>query len=157
MLRLRKGDGAPLLSIKQQAATVRKEWERRIAGDEPQSRDWRGTPVEPLLKRKTARANLRPLFATVIDRASFETEYDGALIEVALDRGEIKHDGRELPVSEIELELKRGAPEAVFALARVLAGHASLRLGLLSKGERGQLLNNRKWGAPRTATPPRAL
>src|SRR5207253_5435420 len=69
VLRLRKGDGAPLLSIKQQAATVRKEWERRIAGDEPQSRDWRGTPVEPLLKRKTARANLRPLFATVIDRA----------------------------------------------------------------------------------------
>ena len=107
-LRLRKGDGLPLLSVKQQATIVRKEWERRVASDGLQPKDWRGTPVEPLLKKKNARSGLRPLFTTVIDRASFETEYDGASIEVAFDRGEIKHDGRELPVSEIELELKHG-------------------------------------------------
>src|SRR6266508_5022112 len=58
VLRVRKGDGNPLLSVKQQAgaAIVRKEWERRISGDEPQLKDWRGTPVEPLLRESNMRA-----------------------------------------------------------------------------------------------------
>jgi triphosphatase len=155
VLRLRKGDGAPLLSVKQAGgAIVRKEWECRISGDARQSKDWRGTPIEPLLKAESTRALLRPLFTTVIDRASFDTEYEGAVIEVAFDRGEITHDGRELPVSEIEFELKRGQPEAVFKLARELAGHAPLRLGLLSKGERGHLLNSGHWEAVQPATTP---
>jgi triphosphatase len=156
VLRVRKGDGNPLLSVKQHAggAIIRKEWERRIRGDEPQPKDWRGTPVEPLLKQSDTRSLLRPLFTTVIDRAAFEVEYDGALIEVAFDRGEIKHDGRELPVSEIEFELKRGGREAPFSLARMLARHAPLRLGLLSKGERGQLLSSGCWGMPYAATTP---
>jgi triphosphatase len=156
MLRLRKGDGAPLLSVKQETGTaiVRKEWERRIKGDQPQAKDWRGTPLQSLLTEKGAQLSLRRLFTTVIDRAVFNCEYDGALIEVALDRGEIKHDGRELPVSEIELELKHGNPGAVFALARELANHAPLRLSFLSKGERGRLLESGKWASPGLPTRP---
>src|SRR5207249_6780598 len=46
-------------------------------------------------------------------------------------------------------------PGAVFALARELAGHAPLRLGLVSKGERGQLLNDNAWGSPRPPTRPK--
>src|SRR5262245_5159628 len=52
VLRLRKGDGPPLLSVKQEpgGAIVRKEWERRIAGKAPTAKGWRNTPIEPLLK-----------------------------------------------------------------------------------------------------------
>jgi triphosphatase len=156
VLRLRKGDGAPLLSVKRAAGNgiARKEWERRINGNQPQAKDWRGTPLQSLLAEKGARTPLRQLFVTVIDRAAFNCEYDGALIEAVFDRGEIKHDGRELPVSEIELELKHGDPGAVFALARELADHAPLRLGVVSKGERGRLLTSGEWGSPHAQTRP---
>ena len=44
---------------------------------------------------------------------------------------------RELPVSEIELELKEGSPESLYRLALDLNDIAALRVGFESKSERG--------------------
>src|SRR5690606_41184005 len=61
----------------------------------------------------------------------------GAQIEVALDVGEIRAGGRSQPICEIELELKAGQPDALFALALVWAGRLDCLPFDVSKAERG--------------------
>ena len=60
-----------------------------------------------------------------------------AQIEVAFDRGAIRADGRETPICEIELELKRGEPRALFELAQSMRALAPVRLQPLDKAARG--------------------
>jgi inorganic triphosphatase YgiF len=43
-------------------------------------------------------------------------------------------------LSELELELKRGAPPDLFAFAKALAACLPLRLGIRTKAERGYAL-----------------
>jgi triphosphatase len=83
---------------------------------------------------------LAPVFATNVKRVTRLIERDGATIEAALDQGELLADDRRAAVSELELELKAGAPRVLFDLARDLAAHAPLRLSLVSKAERGYAL-----------------
>lgn len=61
----------------------------------------------------------------------------GDRIELALDRGALRADGRDAPVSEIELELKEGAPASLYRVALDLNEIAVLRVGYKSKSERG--------------------
>src|SRR5262249_16443371 len=61
----------------------------------------------------------------------------GEEIELALDRGSIVAEAGREPVAEAELELKRGAPAALFALARTLAEDLPIKVGRLSKSTRG--------------------
>ena len=54
-----------------------------------------------------------------------------------LDCGEVVAGERRSPVCEIELELKSGDPAALFAFARRIDAVVPIRLGVLSKAERG--------------------
>lgn len=45
----------------------------------------------------------------------------GCVVEIALDRGVLTGGGRELPLCEVEVELKAGSEDAVVAFARELA------------------------------------
>jgi triphosphatase len=65
---------------------------------------------------------------------------DDARIDVALDRGDIVAGDRRTPLSEIELELVEGTPAALFSFARKIDAVAPVRLGVLSKAERGYRL-----------------
>jgi len=66
----------------------------------------------------------------------------GAVIELALDEGEIIADGgaRRLPLLELELELKQGPPAALLAVAARWVQRFDLVLDVRSKSERGHLL-----------------
>ncbi|MEO8407622.1 MAG: CHAD domain-containing protein, partial [Oxalobacteraceae bacterium] len=64
----------------------------------------------------------------------------GAEVELALDQGEVVHAATSLPISEIELELKSGAPAELFAFALELQQALPLRVGNISKAERGYAL-----------------
>jgi inorganic triphosphatase YgiF len=66
--------------------------------------------------------------------------YGEAEIELALDQGEVSGGRRVSPISEVELELKAGRPEALFELARDLAKAAPLYLSFDTKSARGQAL-----------------
>jgi inorganic triphosphatase YgiF len=57
--------------------------------------------------------------------------------------------GNELPVSEIEIELLAGTPASAIALARRIAAEVPVKLGVMSKAERGFALAD---GALSTAT-----
>jgi inorganic triphosphatase YgiF len=156
-LRVRKQDKNALLSIKQAGSlgSGREEWERPIDGDEPNANDMSGSPAERLLQKNGSDARLSPLYTVAVDRASFLVKEGSAQIEIAVDRGEIKRDGAELPVCELELELKKGDPRQLFALAQRFIDKAPLRLSLVSKGDRGDRMVNGSWGRPVVASTPK--
>lgn len=81
-----------------------------------------------------------PLFETRVTRSSWTVSAGHGLVEVALDRGAIRAGLRRLPVSEIELELVAGSPEAVFELAGELLRSVPADLAIASKADRGLAL-----------------
>ena len=65
---------------------------------------------------------------------------DGARIEWSLDEGRIVAGERVHPIAELELELKAGDPQALYAAARDWQARHGLWLDAISKAHRGTLL-----------------
>jgi inorganic triphosphatase YgiF len=97
------------------------------------------TPLGDVLSRREL-AFLRPVFEVEVKRITRSVEIDGAIIEIALDRGCARAEGRRSPIGEVELELKIGSPRALFTLARECASIARLELCFISKAARGYAL-----------------
>ena len=128
----------------------RPEWEWETAGLEPDLSLIGDTPAGTCLEGR-ARAELKPLFRTRIDRIHYLVPNGTSQIELAIDLGEIETDSRWSPVHELELELKRGKPADLFRLARHLAAEFPLRLAVKTKAERGYDLAKGVAGGPEKA------
>jgi inorganic triphosphatase YgiF len=157
-LRVRRSGEAFIQTVKADAAAAaglfdRAEWEHRTASAEPDLTLIAGTAAEPLLRKDSARAALRPVFGTLVERRRWHVAQDGSEIELILDRGEVIAGERRQPIVEVELELKSGAPAALFALADQLGRSVPLRLGVLTKSERGHRLLHKKPQAAVKAEP----
>jgi inorganic triphosphatase YgiF len=126
---------------------ARGEWEREVAENRPDLESLKDTPLEVLAPDAAAVGALQPLFSVTVARSVRVVEQDGAEIEVALDQGVIDSDGRREPLAELELELKRGSPDALFALAAKLLEPPPLRLSIRSKAEAGYALRAPPKGA----------
>jgi triphosphatase len=145
-LRVRKQDRKLLQTIKSGEldgadALARHEWEDPVDRPEP---DPRAPHAIGKLPAGLAAA-LRPVFVTDIERTTLELHpAPDTHIEAAIDQGEIKSaDGKaRTDVSEVELELKSGQKRALYDIALQLAEVAPLRIGALTKAERGYLLLN---------------
>jgi inorganic triphosphatase YgiF len=99
---------------------------------------------------------LIPVFETRFTRRSWEvTGIHGSRIEVALDEGEIIAGNTSEPIRELELELKGGRPDALFALALDLGKTVTLWPFDRSKAERGAGLATGKSTAPMKTVQPR--
>lgn len=142
--------------------SVRGEWEAPV---HPGAPDFRALMKEhPLADRLCAMAGrLIPIFHTDFVRESWTLRHQGALIELALDRGRV-HTGKEphrrqVPLVELELELQSGPASALHSLAIDLAlppadGSAPglwLMPSDLSKAQRGMALFE---GTPPSASRP---
>ncbi len=114
----------------------RREWERRVEDDNPLI-DADG-PVAKALNGETGLIERR--FAVAVTRDTWQLVEGDARIELAMDHGTASANGHTDPICEVELELKEGKAEALFALARRIGGVTPVRLGALSKAERGQRL-----------------
>ncbi|MDX3899188.1 MAG: CHAD domain-containing protein [Sphingobium sp.] len=114
----------------------RREWEMPVTSDAPVPDD--RSPIPALLAE--AGASVGPIFEVRVQRRSGLIEQEDARIELVVDRGAIMVGERQAPVCEIELELKSGAPQAMFDLARRIDAIVPVRLGALSKSERGYRL-----------------
>ena len=141
-LRVRTTDGRHVQTTKAtRGATAglfaRQEWEHDIAGPDPELDA--GSPIHTLAAPGTLE-RIKPAFTVAITRRQWVIVHDGATVELVADTGFVTAGDRETPVSELELELKGGSPTAIFALARALGGKIPLRLGVLSKAERGYRL-----------------
>lgn len=99
-------------------AAIREALQRHLDGRAPE-------PVCETRMRRTTRA-------LVLD--------DGSRVELAIDVGEVRAGDRAEPWREAELELKSGAPAALFRAARLLFPEGGLEFSTLTKAERGYLL-----------------
>jgi inorganic triphosphatase YgiF len=150
-VRVRESGGRYVQTIKSAKSNTelleRLEWEREIPSRALDLDGLEGTALAPLLTPEI-RASLGPVFETRVTRHICRVEQDGAEIEVAIDRGEIATRTHTRPISEVELELKRGKKRALFGLAHVLAETVPFRLEVKTKAERGyELLQDRLYMA----------
>ncbi len=121
----------------------RQEWEARVDGSQPDLEALAalvgaGSKWEKVLTAPALAKGLGPIFASVFRRTVWPLRLPhGALIELALDQGELQQGDLREPLSEVELELKSGDPVALFDFALQLQDKVPLRVGNLSKSARG--------------------
>jgi inorganic triphosphatase YgiF len=126
------------------AEEARGEWEVELADGTPDLTAFRDPAVLDLTGLVLP-DDLVPAFETRFKRQAVMVEWPDAdrppaQIEVAFDRGAIRANGAEAPISEIELELKRGDARTLFELAQSMRELAGLRLQTLDKAARGYAL-----------------
>jgi triphosphatase len=134
----------------------REEWECVLdaaAGLSPDLDAAARTPLGKVLSRREL-GFIRPVFEVEIKRVTRTVEVDGAIIEIAMDRGCARAEDRRSPIGELELELKSGPPAALFTLARECASVTPLELSFLSKASRGYALLDEGRPGPALATDP---
>jgi inorganic triphosphatase YgiF len=125
-------------------ALDRQEWETPVPDAALDLDAATGTALEPLLAKKKVRKGLAPVFTVVSERNSFALERDGAALDLVLDRAEVSANGASRRFGEIEIELRRGDPAALFRVALDLADVAPMRLSFTTKSARGYALLNRE-------------
>lgn len=133
-LRVREHRGKRVQTVKRGQGLVREEHEAPIEGLAPDP------ALEPLPSLLPDGATLKPAFNVRVSRRLRTFRYKGAEIELALDQGEVTGGERRSAICEVELELKSGSAQALFALARELSAAAPLYLAFDSKAARGQAL-----------------
>lgn len=112
-------------------------WERTIAGPAPDRAALDEIPAGDVL-RQAGEPEIAARFSMVIARERRLIRYGASAIAVTLDRGYLETVRGEVPVCEAELALREGDPVDLYALAQALCETVPLRLGVLSKGERGE-------------------
>lgn len=124
----------------------RHEWESPVAGPSLELARLRYLIDDKKVRRKIldARAlqkRLAPVFTTNFKRMVWDLQLqDGGRIECALDHGKIEHGGKNVPMGELELELKSGDPRQLFDLALGLQNDIPMHIGNRSKADRGYSL-----------------
>ncbi|RUR39356.1 CYTH domain-containing protein [Vreelandella populi] len=156
-LRLRKVDGRVLQTVKTAGQgggglSSRQEWEWPVTHD---GLDQQGLAALPPFQGELAEqiAYLTPTLRTDFTRRSWQLDWQGSHIELALDKGEIESGAYTTPICEVELELKNGAPEALWSLAIALAEKVPLRPSDSSKATRGGALRAQQWPLPDAHSP----
>lgn len=114
----------------------RDEWETQVPGPDLDLALLAGTPAEAAV----GDAPLAPVFSVEVERRVHIWQRGETRIEVSFDTGLIDAGDRQDAVSEMELELLSGPPQALFDLARDLLARAPLTLAFESKAERGYRL-----------------
>jgi len=139
-LRVRTVGGKWTQTVKQsvdEAAGLfdRSEWEAEIR---PQP-DLEAAGETPLLKAVGLKAlrKVRPVVTSDVTRTTWILGAGGGEIELCLDEGSIGAPDRQSPIHELELELRQGDPLDLMKVARALAEQLPLKLGVLTKAERG--------------------
>lgn len=167
-LRLRQVDGLMLQTVKTAGLgsgglSQRQEWEWQVPGAQLDLTALAALP--PFQGELSGVLNaLAPQLSTDFTRRSWQlkeglasptaTDQDQeSHIELVLDEGEISSAGYRTPIREMELELKGGDPEALWALALMLAEQVPLRPSDSSKAARGNALSAQHWPLPVAQSP----
>lgn len=149
-LRIRRSGEGRVQTLKSEgpamgALLARPEWERAIKSDTPVLDD-APEAMRSLLPEDLGA--LAPAFSVGVTRRLGFVHDGSSEVEVVVDQGVVKADGREAAIAELELELRSGTPAALFAVARSLAEHSPVKLGMLTKAERGYRLLDRTEDKP---------
>jgi len=140
-LRVRQSGNRYIQTLKTQGEFVdgahrRQEWEWPLPGPELDLSLLESTPLKQLLDIQ----KLQVAFETNFNRQVVMLETADAVVEVAVDSGEIVGGGQSRALHEVEFELKSGNPAALMSWARMLADEVPVFLNLVSKAEQGYYL-----------------
>jgi len=144
-LRVRKNGRGFVQTVKDESsgalASERHEYACEIPSAEPDLDRIPDEGVRECLVAIASAAPLAPVLETEIQRTTRSVRSAaGDTVELAVDRGEIRtlmNGHASLAVSEIELELKEGAPAALYEVARRLSRRSPLTVNIESKSARG--------------------
>jgi triphosphatase len=114
----------------------RVEWEVPVADLSVDTKALKRTP----LGKVKLDGKLRPQVRSEVKRATWLVDRDGSLVEVVIDSGTVSAGEDDQHFRELELELRAGAPSAMFGLAKELGEDVPLKIGVLSKEGRGHML-----------------
>lgn len=89
------------------------------------------------------RKGLQPVCGAKFTRQALGVEIPGAVVELALDKGILFAGARQIPLCEIEVELKAGVPMAAAEFARQLARDYALQPESKSKFQRAKALREK--------------
>jgi inorganic triphosphatase YgiF len=135
---------------------VRREWEADVPDFAVAPALLETSELRRILARKGI-ASLQPVMRTDFRRTRWLVERRGSRVEVVLDQGRVVSGEDETPLCELELELIEGKRSVLFRLAEEIGGAAPLRLGVMSKGERGYALADGRLGGAVRAEPVRLV
>ena len=93
--------------------------------------------------RVLVQTGLRPVCGARFTRQALGVEVAGAIVELALDKGILFSATQEIPLCEIEVELKEGLPMAAANFARQLAKDYGLQPEPKSKFQRAKALQEK--------------
>jgi triphosphatase len=151
-LRLRREDGRWVQALKGATGRTDERSEHEVAVDAPDEAvppldldRHRRTGVGRRLRALLKKHGLPPLAEscrTEVTRRSRVLHAHGAVVEWALDEGEVTSGGRSQPISELELELKDGDAAGLYAVAHDWEALHGLWIDPVSKSERGALLRD---------------
>ena len=97
---------------------------------------------------------LEPVFTTDIQRQVVPLAFADSRVELAMDTGRIAANGSEMPISEVELELKSGRSIKLYELAIMLHRKVPFHLEKDSKAARGYNLYRGDAPKPQKASKP---
>ncbi len=147
---LKTGDAAGAGGLSQ-----RGEWEASVRSGELDPIVLQGTPWPTLDPDGQLLPQLAPCFETEAVRTlRLYTADDGSRIEVVLDIGSVRAGELRAELCELELELLKGRPDALFELAEHITAELAVLPAPLSKAERGWRLLDGTSHAPRRARKP---
>ena len=143
-LRQRKENGAPICTVKTPLPDGSKgEWELEYE-DTATMVDMLcklGAPEE--LKMLTA-GGIEPICGARFLRRAKYLDVPGGQIELAVDKGVLLGGGKEMPLCEVEVELKSGPDDAAIDFAAALAEEFGLKPEKKSKFARAKKLSEEK-------------
>ena len=148
-LRVRSVDGGFVQTVKPISDSAglfgREEWEYHVVSAEP---DLSALGAPDLMKLAKTRqlAALVPISTCNVERRSWLVRHASGDIQLDFDRGSIDANGHSVPLAELEMELQSGDPKDLVGLAVEFAQRVPVRIGVLTKAERGLLLANGELG-----------
>ncbi|MCL6698570.1 CHAD domain-containing protein [Sphingomonas sp. NSE70-1] len=155
VLRVRQVDGRFTQTVKCSGSPIpieRDEWEEEISGLRPEAKAIARTPLGDVLKGRQIR-QLTALCRCDVERVSRTVANGKGSFELTYDQGLVEAREACEPIHEIELEMKAGNLEALFASARRIVRQVPAKIGVLAKSERGFRLADGRINAPVKATP----
>lgn len=140
-LRVRQAGDKYIQTLKTQGEFVsgahrRQEWEWPLTGPSLSLGLLADTPLGDGVNL----AQLAPVFETNFTRQVVMLDDGETVIECALDEGVIIAGEQEIPLHEVEFELKSGDPSRLLVWAEKLAQQCPVFLNLISKAEQGYYL-----------------
>jgi len=159
-LRVRHAGSKRLQTVKAMSASAGPALERRedevaLRGAVPDIAQISDTDLREKVGAALAEGLLTPIFETTVLRTTRRIRTaEGGEVELAIDTGDLRANGSARRICEVELELKHGAPAALYSIARAINAKVPTRVMRLSKSDRGYALCGEAIARPQKAKAP---